>query len=370
MKRLLPTLVLSVAVLAPGTTPPALARSAPPPPTVELHDALRPVVAAGAPGAIALVAAGRRTRTAAVGTADLGTGRRMNAHDHVRVGSITKTFVAVVALQLATEHRLHLDDPVGRWLPGVLPYADRITIRQLLNHTSGVPEYFDKLLQHNATQPGAPQLRHWEPRELVGFVAGEPPLFPAGTGWQYSNTNYILVGMIIEKVTHRRLADEVDRRVIDRLRLRDTTFPTDETTLPKPAARGYWDLGPGTAPLDVTEYNPTALGAAAALVSTTDDVARFYRNLLTGHLLPTPQLTQMLTFVDHDGGLGYGLGIARIPTPCGPAIGHDGAVPGFATNAYASPDGRRQVVIAANLFPGRQAQTQEESVSTLFCGSS
>src|SRR2546421_8064141 len=175
MKRLLLTLMLSAAVLASGTTRPAVARPAAPAPAIDLHDALRPVVAAGAPGAIALVGDDRSTRSAAVGATDLGTGRRMRTGDHVRIGSVTKTFVAVVALQLAAERRLDLDAPVAHWLPDVLPYADRITVRQLLNHTSGVPDYADKLLQYNATQPGTPWLRHWEPRELVGFVAGDPP---------------------------------------------------------------------------------------------------------------------------------------------------------------------------------------------------
>ncbi|GAB1646273.1 serine hydrolase domain-containing protein [Krasilnikovia sp. MM14-A1259] len=367
MKRLLATLVLSTAMLAPSATPPALARSAPPTDAVGLRHALQSVVAGGAPGAVALVADGRRTRTAAIGSADLATGRRMHTDNRVRAGSITKTFVAVAALQLVAERRIRLDDPVGHWLPGVLPYADHITIRQLLNHTGGVPEYFDKLLQYNADHPGTPQLRHWDPADLVGFVAANPPLFTAGTGWQYSDTDYVLVGMIIEKVTHRTLAGEVDRRVIDRLRLRDTTFPTDETALPAPAARGYWDVGPGAAPLDVTEYNPSALWAAGAIVSTVDDIARFYKELLAGHLLPAPQMAQMLSFVDTGGGLGYGLGIAQIPTPCGPAIGHDGTVPGFATNAYSSTDGRRQVVVTANLYPGRQSEAQQELVSTLLC---
>src|SRR5256884_1333550 len=201
---------------------------------------------------------------------------------------------------------------------------------------------------------------------FCGFAAGAPPLFAAGTGWQYSNTDYILAGMIIERITHRSLAEEVDRRLIDRLGLRDTSFPTDEPTLPRPAARGYVDPGPGLAPVDVTEYNPTALWAAGAMVSTVDDVARFYRDLLGGQLLPAPQLAQMLTFVDADG-FDYGLGIARIPTPCGPAIGHDGAVPRFVPNAYASPDGHRPVVLTSKLYPGRHTETQQALGPTLFC---
>src|SRR2546429_1057278 len=136
MKRVLLSLVLSAAVLASGTARPALALPAAPAPAIDVHDALRLVVAAGAPGAIALVGDGRSTRSAAVGAADLGTGRRMRTGDHVRIGSVTKTFVAVVALQLAAERRLDLNDPVARWLPAVLPYADRITVRHMLNHTS------------------------------------------------------------------------------------------------------------------------------------------------------------------------------------------------------------------------------------------
>jgi len=368
MKRLLLTLALAGAALVAGAPAQALAThsdASAVPGRDDLRAALQPVLDAGAPGAIALVRRGEQLRRVAVGTADVGTGREMSADDHVRVGSVTKTFVAVVALQLVAERRLRLDDPVQRWLPGVLPYGSSVTVRQLLNHTSGVPEYVEKLLQIIATQPGTPWLEHRTPQELVGLVAGDPPLFPAGSGWQYSNTNYVLVGMIIERVTGRGLAAEVDRRIFDRLGLRHTSFPTDEVTLPRPAARGYLPGADG-APVDVTEYNPSAFWAAGAIVSTVDDLARFYRALLTGALLPPAQLRQMLTYVDA-GGLAYGLGIFTVQTPCGPAIGHNGAVPGFATDVFTSPDGRRQVVLASNLFPGATLQAQESLIGELFC---
>jgi D-alanyl-D-alanine carboxypeptidase len=354
-------LVLSSLLLLGSSPAPALAS----PGRADLSAALRAVLDSGAPGAIALVRNTARVRRAAAGTADLANGRPMSVGDHVRIGSITKTFVAVVALQLVAERRLRLDDRVSTWLPGVLPYGNTVTVRELLNHTSGVPEYTGVLLQIIATQPGTPWLAHRTPEELVALVSHQPPLFPAGMGWTYSNTDYLLVGMIIERITSRTLAAQVKRRILDPLGLRETSFPADTPTLPAPAARGYL---PGTdnTPLDVTEFNPTIYWAAGAMISTVDDLARFYRALLTGALLPAAQRRQMLTYVDA-GGFGYGLGIFVLDTPCGPAIGHNGAVPGFIADVFTSPDGNRQVVLSSNLFAATTLAAQESLIARLFC---
>ena len=339
---------------------------APAPAHEDLRAALRPVLDAGAPGVIALVRHGRRVDEVAVGTADLGTGRPMSPDDHVRVGSVTKTFVAVVALQLVAEHRLRLDAPVSTVLPGVLPYGAAVTVRQLLDHTSGVPDYFDRILPLYTTDPGT-WLRRWQPSELVASIAGEPPLFPPGSQWHYSNTDYILMGMAIERITGRSLAAEVRQRVITPLRLRDTTFPTGTVDLPPPAAQGYL-TGTGGAPLDVTEFDPSVAWAAGAMISTVADLATFYRELFTGALLPDRQLAQLLTTVDA-GGFGYGLGIFILTTPCGPAIGHNGAIFGFGVDAFTSPDGSRQVVLADNAFSftGAPLLAQEQLIAGLFC---
>src|SRR4051794_14041947 len=156
---------------------------------------LRAVVAAGAPGAIVRVRRGRLSWAAAAGRADLATGRPMRPGLRVRLGSLTKSFVAAVVLQLAADGRLRLSDTVERWLPGLLPYGDRVTVRDLLGHTGGVP---DNLLPTARALYGGDRRRRWTPRELVGVVAGRPRGRP---GFAYSNTDYVLAGMIVKRVT-------------------------------------------------------------------------------------------------------------------------------------------------------------------------
>jgi D-alanyl-D-alanine carboxypeptidase len=158
-----------------------------------------------------VVAAG--VRQAASGLADLRTGRPMRPGLNYRVASVTKPLVATVVLQLVAEGRLSLSDTVERWLPGILPYGDQVSIRQLLNHTSGVPEYLlVPLLELYGSRQG--RFRSWTPRELVALVADQPPLFPPGTTYSYSNTNYVLAGLIVEAATGRTLGQELKRRII------------------------------------------------------------------------------------------------------------------------------------------------------------
>src|SRR4051794_5696776 len=172
-----------------------------PAPRPELQQLLDGVVAAGAPGTVALVNDGSRSGhrhrmwTSASGVADLRSGRPMRPEDRFRVGSQTKPLVATVVLQLVDEGRLSLSDTVEHWLPGILPYGDHITVRQLLNHTSGVPEY--ALVPKRDLYRGI-RFRSWTPRELVALVADKPQMFPAGSAWSYSNTNYVLAGLIVE----------------------------------------------------------------------------------------------------------------------------------------------------------------------------
>src|SRR4051812_11704644 len=182
-------------------------------PRPQLQRRLEQVVAGGAPGIIALVRDGNRRSgddarngkgrdgalwRGACGVADLRTQRPMRPDVQFRVGSVTKSFVATVALQLVAERRLSLSDTVDRWLPGLLPYSRSVTVRQLLNHTSGVPDY---VLAPITGLYRRDRFRAWQPRKLVALVAGLPPEFPAGSQWSCSNTNYVLVGLIIERVT-------------------------------------------------------------------------------------------------------------------------------------------------------------------------
>ena len=291
---------------------------------------------------------GQRVSDVVAGLADKAAGQPMRPQDRVHIGSITKTFAATVVLQLAAEGRLSLNDSVQKWLPGVITghgyHPAQITIRQLLQHTSGLRDY--------AADPRfqAPQAleKTWRPQQLVNIALR---LGPPVHGWLYSNTNYILLGMIIQKVTGHSPVTEIRHRILVPLGLRDTSFPLTSKQIPGPHAHGYYG------PMDVTNLvNPSTAWTAGAMISNVHDVARFYRALLTGRLLPPAQQRELLTTipVDDPGELfaeHYGLGIYRVQLPCGTAWAHDGGYPGgFKTFAYTSPDGSRQAVMVYNDF--------------------
>jgi D-alanyl-D-alanine carboxypeptidase len=319
----------------------------------ELRALLDQIVAAGAPGTAALVRDQDGIQKGASGLADLRTRRPMRPGLTYRVGSLTKPFVATVVLQLVAEGKLSLSDTVERWLPGILPYGDQVTIRQLLNHTSGVPDYVvEPILTLYGSWPG--RFRSWTPQELVALVADQPPDFPPGTAWSYSNTGYILVGLIVEAATGNKLGKELTRRIFRPLGLRDTYFPVNRPDIPGRNARGYsLPLTPqGEVPdgplLDFTIYNPSLAWAAGALVADLDDLARFFRALLGGRLLPSRLLAKMLTTVPIEPGFRYGLGLMVIETPSGRLVGHGGSIPGFFNIVLSTEDGRRQLGVMVN----------------------
>jgi D-alanyl-D-alanine carboxypeptidase len=379
-RRRRPALVAVVAAglavpLAVGTAPanaaapataPAAARSGAPTDR-ELRDALDGVVAAGASGVSLRVDDGRRTVRLAAGAARLDPRVRMRPDARLRVGSITKTFVATAVLQLAGERRLSLDDSVERWLPGLVPAGDGITLRQLLNHTSGIFNYTedDAFITAVLSDP----LREYTPRELVGIATSYPPNFPPGTSWSYSNTGYVVLGMVVERVTHRPLAEVLRQRVIRPLHLRDTLLPTRYPGIPGYHARGYVPPSlsgqlppPRGVPdryVDVTLLSPTAAGAAGALISNPDDLRTFYRALLSGRLLRPAQLAELKTMVEVEPDFGYGLGLYTTTTPCGRVWGHDGGIPGYATVAWNDETGRRGFTL------GLPTET-DEAIGTAF----
>ncbi|MBE2318078.1 beta-lactamase family protein [Solirubrobacter sp. CPCC 204708] len=240
--------------------------------------------------------------------------------DRFRVGSVTKTFVSTTILQLEAEGRLSLDDPAERYVPGV----GAIPLRALLNHTSGLnnhsedPQVFE----------GWP-LRRWEPRQLVDIGLA----MPRKAGFAYSNTNYVILGLVVEAVTRRPLERELERRIIKPLKLRYTSY--DEGPRVRGVVRGT------AAGEDVTVQDTSWAGAAGSLVSTGRDLARFYGSL--DRLLTRKQLKAMR-------GTGeYGLGLFSVQTPCGRAWGHNGAVPGYLTHAFTRGD--RTVVVLVDEQP-------------------
>jgi D-alanyl-D-alanine carboxypeptidase len=306
------------------------------------------VVSAGVPGIIVLVRDGDRTVRVARGSAQLRPKHPMRATDRFRVGSITKTFVATVVAQLAAEGKLGLDDPIERWLPGAVPNGQAITLRHLLGHRSGI---FDSLEDPQVLTPYLTgDLAHtWTPEQLIAIANAHPPLFAPGTQLAYSNTNYILLGRAVEAVTGRPVGVELADRVFGPLGLRSTFFATEQA-IPGSHAHGYFfpETGP---PRDTTLVSPTHSGAAGAIVSTTDDLARFYRALLSGKVVRADMLAAMetLTLPPADQGFqGYGLGLFTVRTRCGTRWGHDGGVAGYNSLAFSTRDGQRQFVLLAN----------------------
>ncbi|WP_117212888.1 serine hydrolase domain-containing protein [Allorhizocola rhizosphaerae] len=298
-----------------------------------------------------------RTSRARAGVGDLENGRPVPLNGYFRIGSTTKTFVAVTVLQLVGEGRLSLDDTVERWLPGVVSGngndGSRITVRQLLQHTSGIYNYTNDM--EALASPDAflaHRYDHWDPAELVALAMKHEPDFAPGTGWNYSNTNYVLAGMIIEAVTGRSWATETQARILGPLGLRHTSIPGDVATLPRPHARAYQEWADGEPLMDTTEFNPSAGGAAGSMISTTADIARFWQALQHGRLLGPQMMAEMQrtvlaeTFQDFYPGLRYGLGIMFLPNRCGGYWSHGGDVPGVSTVNGVSPDGNRVAVLA------------------------
>ncbi|WP_051709011.1 serine hydrolase domain-containing protein [Streptomyces sp. NRRL S-350] len=289
---------------------------------------------------------GRLVWRNATGVAELTTGEPADPEGRFRIGSTTKTFVATVLLQLVGEHRLDLDDRLECLLPGIVPNSSDITVRQLLDHTSGVADYtqgpaFDS---HRPEWAADGRFRHFGLKDLVDLANTYPPAFPPGRDWQDSATDYVLIGMVIEKLTGHGWNDEVTRRIIRPLGLTGTWMPGDSPFVPCPHAHGY--LRTGTGPADVTLLDPSAAGPAGGGISTTADLTRFLDALLGGRLLHPAELAAMQQTTANGEGRTYGLGLQRLDTPCGSFWGHAGDVPGYRTMMFGSPDGKRQ--FAAN----------------------
>nr|MDT0662831.1 serine hydrolase domain-containing protein [Micromonospora sp. DSM 115978] len=316
-----------------------------------LRRALAEVPAAGAPGVLAAVRAGRADWAGAAGIADLSKARPAQPQMRHRVGSITKTFVATVLLQLVDEGRLDLDDPVGDLLPGALPddLGQLVTVRMLLNHTSGIGNYTTALLNSLDTVIQVGQTSY-TPDELVAIGVGLPRTGEPGEAFSYSNTNYLLAGLILQRLTGNDPADEISRRILRPLRLTETYFPGADSTIRGPHAGAYF------APLvvrDFSGYDMSWAWMAGELIATMPDLNTFFRALLGGKLLSPAALAQMRTTVPFVPGQpefgGYGLGIYEQPTPCGSLWGHDGSVVGHLAISLHSADGARQVSTALNV---------------------
>lgn len=309
----------------------------------------------GVSGTQGLVRDGGRVTLARSGVADLNTGAPMPIGGYFRIGSETKTFVSVVLLQLVGEGRIGLDDPIERWLPGVVDGngndGRHITVRQVLQHTSGLYDATDELAAlQSADEFLAHRFDHYSEAQLVAIAMRHPPLFPAGTHWSYSNTNYLVAGMLIERVTGHLWYAEVRSRVLVPLHLTHTFYPGDRPTLPQPHAEGYQQFAPGGPLVDTTVFNPSVAASAGGLVSTTSDLARFWQAVARGQLLRPGQLAALHQTVLAESlqgirpGIAYGLGIMWIPNRCGGYWSHFGDMLGMSTLNAVTPDGNRSTV--------------------------
>lgn len=285
---------------------------------------------------------------------------------HFRTASTTKTFTAAVALQLVAEGRVSLDDTVEKWLPGVVSGngndGSRITVRDLLQQTSGLFDYVEDP-EVSGALGDFEKIRYdrTPAREYVAVAMRHAPLFTPdhGTGgsprWAYSNTNYLLAQMIIEKAGERPYGEQVERRIIAPLKLRNTTVTGTDASLHGPHARVTIPAPPDGAPLDVTEHTLQHT-ADSAVVSTTADINSFYRALMTGKVLPAAGLAEMQRTVARtddpediaawpDGG--YGLGLRETPLSCGGSYWHhEGDGFGSYTRTGVTADGRRSVAVS------------------------
>ncbi len=307
-------------------------------------------VAAGIPGVSLAIIRGTQTVTIARGTADASTGRALTANDHFRMASQAKSYTASAILGLVNEGRLSLADTVGQWLPGALPASSDVTIERLLRLESGIFDFSadDRYVANLVSG----ELGHaYTPAELVGYASEHEPLFAPGERFNYSNTNYVALALIAEKLTGKTLPALVEERITRPLGLREASLATG-TELPEPFAHGYM-LGFGV-PLDATGLNGAAVYGCGNLVSTPLDSARFYGALVKGRVVARSQLPAM--FSQSPGTeTHYGMGVHHWDhdphfLSCGEFVGHDGGIPGYDSVAYSSVDGTRQFSIVATLF--------------------
>lgn len=290
----------------------------------------------------------------AAGIADTETGQPMEPNSSFRIASVTKLFTAAAVLQLMADGRLALDEQAGRFLPAEFrPHIDGVSIRQLLNHTSGLIE--PELLLFPSIREGSLESvirfsdRALEPESLVRLAFENPPMFPPGERYWYSNTNYHLLGLILESITGCSAYDVVASRVLAPAGLESTYFPRGKTVLPAPSSVGYDSLyqlvDPAAA---ITGYDMSCLYTAGALVSTPHDLNRFVAALLSGRLLPEKALEEMTTMIPIGDGVEMGLGLQRTPSESGSYLASEGTFFGTQTVVMATPDGSGSWVMSLN----------------------
>jgi D-alanyl-D-alanine carboxypeptidase len=306
----------------------------------------------GPPGAIAIIQRGSRRTVFKAGFGNLMPTERPHPFDHMRIASVAKAFSGAVALSLVSEGRLSLETTVTERLPDLPGAWSQVTLRNLLNHTSGLPDYTaDPDFQAAA---GANPQAYFAPRDLIDFVADEPLNFAPGSAYEYSNTDNIVVGLMAEAATGTPYDQLLATHVFAPLGLHDTSLPID-SALPEPFIHGY-DVPADEPPEDIsTLFNPSGAWASGGIVSTPADLNKFVRGYVGGKLFDKEERTEQFQFVPGGssdppgpGENAAGLALFRYKTPCGTVFGHTGSFPGYAQFAAATRDGKRSVTVSIN----------------------
>ncbi|MCM1971963.1 serine hydrolase [Streptomyces sp. G1] len=298
----------------------------------QLDDAIRKVMdEAEIPGVqVALSAPGKGTYVRAFGVADKATGAPMTDSLNMRIGSETKTFTVTAMLKLVDEGKIGLDDPIGKYVDGV-PNGDRITLRELAGMRSGLFNYsadddFFKALTSDPRKPFTPQ-------ELLAYSFKHPVLFEPNAKFYYCNTNLILIGLVVEKISGQTLADYITEEVVEPAGLKHTLFPTG-AEFPTPHAQGYTDQTASGKTEDAADWNPSWGWAAGAMISDLTDLRQWAKVLATGELLTPATQAERLDVVPALPGTGYGLGIFNVQG----WIGHNGSLPGYQSLTVYNPE--------------------------------
>ncbi|NLT07002.1 MAG: beta-lactamase family protein [Solirubrobacterales bacterium] len=364
--RLRTLLALAAALAALGAAGPvahaATSRAA-------VHEAFQRIVSdpEGPPGIVAIVQRGARAEVYRLGVADVASGRRPAVRDHIRIASVSKAFNGAVALSLASDRTLPLGTTIVAGLPGTLPRAGGVTVRQALQHVGGLPEYIrsEGFVRALTADPTG----YLAPRQLLGFVRDEPLDFPPGSRYRYSDTDNIVVGLMAARAAGRPYRRLLRDRVFRPLGLTATSLPA-QPPLPAPRLRGY-EVAAGEPPEDVTTaLSPSGAWASGGIVSTPRDLSRFIRAYAGGRLFGTAARRAQLRFrpgassPPGPGANAAGLGIFRYRTSCGTVLGHTGSFPGYRIFAAATRDGRRSVVFAANaqIVPGQGSEQVSDAI--------
>ncbi|MFE9568192.1 serine hydrolase domain-containing protein [Streptomyces sp. NPDC006692] len=358
------------------------------PPRPELRKAIQEIVDSGLAGVQLRVHDETGEWVGSAGVCELGGDAKPPTNGRFRIGSSTKTFTATLVLHLVAEGKIGLDAPVADHLPGY-GLDRRITARMLLQHTSGLFNFTGEVYDDGTVVPGIPAMaqewvdnrfRTYQPEELVRLALSKPARFEPGTDWSYSNTNYVLARLLVEKATGRSYGEEMQRLILGPLGLSGTVVPDASPEIPEPHAHGYYryqDAGEWKT-VDATRFNPSCLSAAGDMISTTEDLHTFFSALLGGKLLPAPLLAEMRRPHPKSGDHRYGLGLFVQDTDCGGTIlHHNGGLWGWAALMYSTPDGSTTLTASLTFgdaeldlaaIAGALEKVKRRLVNEVFCG--